>query len=102
MSQLVASLFNPDSIDLPMNLAGVLKQTDGNAMNGGITPAFVEEASGAIQMLEIVFIFLAPPKVHISYLEVTPEMARGEALGFPVMLGPPDVIHNPFNSVILM
>jgi hypothetical protein len=41
----------------------------------GIAPTFVEETSGAIEMVEVVAVLFAPPKAQVAYLEIGPEVA---------------------------
>lgn len=54
----------------PMDLALILEQAKSNAMNGRVAPALVEEATGAIEVIEVVAVLLAAPEAQVADLEV--------------------------------
>lgn len=53
-------------------------------------------------MVEIVLIRLAPPKLHIRNLEITPEMARAIPIRIRIMQRPPRLIRHPIQRIIPM
>ena len=57
-----------------MNLARILEQTQGDGVYRRISPSLVEESSRPVQVLEVVLIDLASPKLHVRNLEITPEV----------------------------
>lgn len=71
-----------------MDLGDVLEQTQGDAVNRGITPSLIEESSGSIQMLKISLICRASPKVQIPDFEIAPEMASTIPIGTRRLLWP--------------
>lgn len=60
---------------LPVDLGLVLEETQGNAVHRSISPSLVEETSGTVQVVEIILVSLAAPKVDVCNLKVTPEVA---------------------------
>lgn len=58
-----------------MDLVTVFKQGQRNTVDGGVTPSFVKEAAGAVQMVKVVLVRLAAPEGHVGNLKVTPEVA---------------------------
>lgn len=70
-------------------------------MNGSITPAFVEESTGAIQVLEVRFVLFAAEEVKIADFEVGPEVAGGVSIGALGVLGTGHVIRNPLPHVVV-
>lgn len=71
-------------------------------MHRGISPSLVKESPGAIQMLEIFLIYLAPPKSHVSNLEIAPEMTSRVAVRLNIMLRPPNTIFQPLARIVLV
>lgn len=71
-------------------------------MNWRITPTLVEETTGPVQMVEVIFVRLAAPKVHICHFKVAPEVTRRVALSTFVTFGPSLVVNQPVECVILM
>ena len=88
--------------DVPMNPARVFKKTQCDAVYGGVTPTLVEKATGAIQVVEIVLVGLTSPKVHVSNLEVAPEVTGRVAVCLPSVIRPSDVVSQPVHGVVLM
>lgn len=85
-----------------MNLASVFKQTQGNAVNGRISPSLVEEAARAVEVIEVVFVRLAAPKLHVGNLKVAPEVARRETVGGLVVGGSSGVVRHPLDCVVVV
>lgn len=71
----------------PVDLAGVLKETQPDRVDRCITPSFVEETTCAVKVIEVLFIFLASEKVHVTDLEVRPEVAGRVTIGRLSMVG---------------
>lgn len=44
-------------------------------MYGCVSPSLIKEPTSVIQMLEIVFISFASPKIHARNFKITPEVA---------------------------
>lgn len=86
----------------PMNFALVFKESKGDAVNRGITPAFVEEATGSVKVVEVVLVRLAPEEIHVGNLKITPKMTCRVALGMFIVCWSALVIGKPVDSVILM
>lgn len=80
----------------------ILEETQRNTVHGGITPPFVKEAASAVQVVEVVFVGLAPPEAHIGNLKVTPEVASRVAIGFPGVLRAAEGVCQPAYSVVLV
>ena len=53
-------------------------------------------------MIEIIFIRLTPPELHITNLEVAPEMTRRIPVRLVVVLRPPLAIRQPIPRILLM
>lgn len=85
-----------------MNFAFIFKETQRNTVHGGITPSFIEKASGTIQMLKIIFVGLTPPEPQVANLEITPEMTRRIPLCLLIMIHPSLLIRQPFHRIIRM
>lgn len=85
-----------------MDFARVLEQSQRDRMHGSISPSLVIEPSRAIEMLEIILICLAPPKVHVGNLEVAPEMTGRVAVRLDVMLRPPSAVLQPLARTVLV
>lgn len=85
-----------------MDLARVFEKAQCDGMHRGIAPSLVEESTGSIQVVEIIFVGLATPKFHICNLEIRPEMAGRISMGFYVVVRPSFVIHKPFHCIVLM
>lgn len=71
-------------------------------MDGGIAPSLIEETSCPVEMVEVVFINLAPPKLHVADFKVAPEVTCRVTLGLPVVFGSIFVIRNPFDGIVLL
>lgn len=87
--------------DEPMDFTRILEQSQRDRMHGSVSPSLVEESPGAIQMLEIVLVCLAPPEFHVGNLEIAPEMTRRVAVGLDVMLRPPSAVLQPLARIVL-
>jgi len=59
----------------PVYLALVFEESQCDAVYWSVAPTFVEEASSAIEMVEIVAVLFAPPKAQVADLEIGPEVA---------------------------
>lgn len=86
----------------PMNLSSIFKQTQSNTMDGSITPAFVEEATGAIEMVEVFLVGRRAPEVHVRNLKVTPEVAGAVAICLDVVVWSAVLVGQPFHGVVGM
>lgn len=78
-----------------MNLALILKQPQRDRMHGGIPPPLVKEPPRPIQMVEIILVRPAAPKLHVGDLEVAPEMTGRVTVGLFVVLGPALLVLQP-------
>lgn len=85
-----------------MNLARVLKETQGNTVNGRVTPTLVEEATGAVQVVEIILVRLAAPKVHIANLKVAPKVTCRITIGILGMVGTAGLVRQPVHGAVLV
>ncbi|KAH3687477.1 hypothetical protein WICPIJ_001535 [Wickerhamomyces pijperi] len=52
------------------------EQRSSDGMHWSITPSFVEEPSGLLQMLEVGLVGFASPEVHVGHFEVCPEVTQ--------------------------
>lgn len=86
----------------PMDFTRILEQSQRDRMHGSISPSLVKEPPGAIQMLEIILVCLAPPKLHVRNLEVAPEVTGRVAVRFDVVLRPPRAVLQPRARVVLV
>lgn len=86
--------------DEPMNITSVLEQAQCDGMDGCVAPSLVEEPSRSVQMIEVIFIRLTSPKLHVGDLEVGPEMTRRVAVRLPIVLGPPVAVLQPVHRVV--
>lgn len=82
-----------------MDFTRILKQPQRDRMHGRIPPPLVEEPPGPVKMVEIVFIRLTPPKLHIRDFEIAPEMTGRVAVCFLIMVGPALLVFQPSASV---
>lgn len=78
-----------------MYTAGVLEQAQSDGMDGRVPPPLVEEAAGAVQVVEVILVRLAAPELHVGDLEVAPEMAGRVAVGLFVVAGAALLILEP-------
>ena len=85
-----------------MDFADVFKQSQRDTMNGRIPPPFIEEAAGAIEMLEIIGVGGRAPEVEVTNLEVAPEMTGGVAVCFTIVIRPMKFIGQPAHGVVGM
>ena len=88
--------------NVPVDLALVFKQSQGNAMHRSVPPPLVKEAAGAIQVLEIVLVRLAAPEVHVPNLEIAPEVACTVPLSLDIMVWPSFAILHPLPGTVRM
>lgn len=58
------------SLNLPVNLAGIFKETQSNRMNWSITPSFIEEPTRTVEMVEVGFVSFAAEEIHVANLKV--------------------------------
>ena len=87
---------------LPMDLAFVLEQPQRNTVHRRISPSLVEETTRSIQVLEVLFILLGTPKLHVRNLEIAPKMTRAIPVGFYIVFRPPLTINDPLSRIILV
>lgn len=85
-----------------MNFALVLKQAKTDTVDGSIAPSLVEEAARSIQVIEVVLVRFASPKVHIRNLKVAPEMTCRVALSPLVMRWASFRVGKPVESIVGM
>ena len=84
----------------PMYLTRILKQAQGDGMYRRIPPAFVEETSRPVQVLEVSFVGFRAPEIHIGDFEVGPEVAGRVAVGFVLMVWPPVAVGEELVGVV--
>lgn len=88
--------------NLPVYSVLVLKQSESDTVNRCVAPSFVEESARAVEVVEIIFVGLAPPEAHIGNLEVTPEVAGRVAVCLPVVFRPADGVRQPRHGAVLV
>ena len=71
-------------------------------MHRRVPPSLVEEAAGAIQVVEVVLVSLAAPEVHVADLEVAPEVAGRVALRLAVVLRAALGVDEPLPRVLFV
>lgn len=71
-------------------------------MNGGVTPAFIEEAAGTIQVVEIILVSLAPPEIEIGNFKVGPEVTSAVSVGLVVVIRSPVRVDEPIHGVVVV
>ena len=71
-------------------------------MDWSIAPSLIEETTGAIQVVEVRFILIAAEELHITNLEIGPEVARRISLRITSMIRPQLSIRQPLHHIILM
>jgi hypothetical protein len=86
----------------PMNLARILKETQSDTVDGSITPAFVEEPAGAIEMFKVFLVCGRAPEVHVCNLKVAPEVAGAVAVCLFVVVWSALLVGQPFHGVVGM
>lgn len=64
-----------------MDLLFIQEERGSNGMNGRVAPSLIEEATGAIEVVEVVEIALRAPEAKIANLKVAPKVT-----GVPLML----------------
>lgn len=84
----------------PMNFAGIFKETQSDTVDGSITPALVEEATSAIEMVKVLFVCRRAPEVQVCNLKVAPKVAGAVAVGLEVMVWSALLVGQPFYSVV--
>lgn len=62
-------------VSKPVYLALVFEKAERDTVNGRIAPALVEEATSAVEVVEVVAILLASPEAHVTDFKVGPEVA---------------------------
>lgn len=85
-----------------MDLARILPEAEGDAVHGRVAPSLVEEAAGVVEVVKVVLVDGAPPKVHVSHLKVAPEVTGRVSLGLLVVLGPAHVVGQPPEGALLV
>lgn len=71
-------------------------------MNGSVAPSLVEETACPIQVVEVLLVRPASPKLHVANLKVRPEMTRRISVGLEVVLGPSRAVCHPVHRVVRM
>lgn len=56
--------------NLPVHLAGIFKETQSNRVDRGITPSFIEEATSAIEVVEVGLVSFAAEEIHVANFKV--------------------------------
>lgn len=84
-----------------MNPTGILEQAQRDRMHRRIPPPLIKEPARPIQMLEIILIRPAAPKLHIRDLKVAPKMAGRVPIGLLMMLRPLLSIPQPAQGAIV-
>ena len=85
-----------------MDLARILKEPNSDAVYRCISPSLIEEPSCPIKVVEVIFVCLASPEVHICDFEVAPKMASRVPIRRLVMLWPSGAIRQPLHGVIII
>lgn len=85
-----------------MEFPPVLEQAESYAVDWRIAPSLIKEAACAVEMVEIVFVGLAAPEIHVCDFKVAPEMAGAVAIGLEVMFGPSLAVNNPVHGIVLV
>lgn len=85
-----------------MNLVLILKQSQPNGMNRGITPSLIEKPSGTVEVFKVSLIRLSSPESHIGNLKVRPKVASRVTIRLPVMFGSILTIRKPPHRIIRM
>lgn len=86
----------------PMHPARVFPETESNAVNRSIAPAFVEETTRTVKVVKVVVVDLAPPEVHVGHLKVAPEVTGRVPLSLLVVIGSPDIVGKPLERGVLV
>lgn len=84
-----------------MNLGCVREETNTNRMYRSIAPSLVEETTRPVQMVKVSRILLAPEELHVSDLEVGPEMAGRITISSFGVLRAELVISEPVHHVVV-
>lgn len=69
-------------------------------MYGRVSPSLIKKPTSVIQMLKIIFISFASPKIHACDFKVTPEVAGRVSIGLLIMSWPPGAVFKPFSCVV--
>lgn len=88
--------------DVPVDLALIREHAERDRVHGGVAPALVEEAAGAVEVLEVLLVLAAAPEVHVADLEVGPEVAGAVAVGEQVVLLAALAVGEPVHGVVLV
>lgn len=67
-----------------------------------IAPPFVKEAPSTVEMLKVILIWLAAPKLHVGNLKIAPEVTRAVPTRLLIMTRPPLTILYPIPCVIFV
>lgn len=84
-----------------MDAVRISKQAQSDAMNRSVAPALVEEAACAVKVLEVCFVFGRAPEVHVSDLEVAPEVTSGVSVGLAIVFWSSVFVGEPVHRVWL-
>jgi hypothetical protein len=85
-----------------MNLILILKQSQPNRMNRGITPSLIEKPTRAIKVFKVSLIRLSSPESHIGNLKVRPEVTSRVTICLAIMFGSILTIRKPPHGVVWM
>lgn len=69
-------------------------------MNGCIAPSFIEETALPVQVVKVVFVFLAPEKLHVANLKIRPEVTGGVSVCLLRVVRSPRAVCQPLQHVI--
>lgn len=84
----------------PMNLLICRKQTQRNAVHGGIPPSLIKEAPGLVQKVKIREIRWRAPKVQIADFEIAPKVACAVSIRHLGVFGPRFRVCEPGERVV--
>lgn len=87
-------------ISKPVDFVCVFEQAKCDRMDGCVAPSLIEEASRSIEMIEVVFVHLGAPEVHIPDLEIRPEVACRVAICLLEILAALLVVLQPFDRAV--
>jgi hypothetical protein len=85
-----------------MDLALVLEEAKRYTMYRRIAPPLVKEASGAVQMIEVIAVLLTSPKGQVPNLEVRPEVTGRVPMRFLEIVRSPLSILQPVPRIVLV
>ena len=84
-----------------MNIVGISEQTNTKGVDWRITPAFVEEPTSTVQVLEVGLVLVAAEEIHVTNLKVGPEVAGRVTIGNLGVFRTNSVFRNPVQHIVL-